>query len=254
MWYQIVVLSILSLTSNAALLPAPIHRIVGGQAIDIEKVPYQVSINYKGGHECGGSILNERFIMSAAHCVVDLPSQFLVRAGSSNSIYGGETASVKAIHVHKHHNETTNDYDFAIFELNNPLTLNPTTIRPVRLPEANADIPTGTNLTVSGWGETRDPSLDEFQLRGVTVPKVDDIECIATHLFLVAVTERMFCAGYREGGKDACQGDSGGPITADNDLLVGVVSFGFGCARPRYPGVYARISSVRQWIRDIANV
>lgn len=67
------------------------------------------------------------------------------------------------------------------------------------------------------------------------------------------ITPRMICAGLKEGGKDSCQGDSGGPLTIQNDdepELIGVVSFGSGCARPNYPGVYARVTSVREWIQE----
>lgn len=90
-------------------------------------------------------------------------------------------------------------------------------------------------------------------LRATTVPKVNEKICADAYSWFGGITERMICAGYTKGGHDACQGDSGGPLRC-GDLLVGVVSWGKGCAEPNYPGVYSRISVVRDWINDITGL
>ena len=87
----------------------------------------------------------------------------------------------------------------------------------------------------------------------VTVPIVDRKICAAAYSFLNDITLRMICAGLDKGGKDACQGDSGGPLTA-NKLLYGIVSWGYGCAKPKYPGVYTNVAELRPWIRNVTGI
>uniref|UniRef100_A0A7G3AZU5 trypsin n=1 Tax=Lutzomyia longipalpis TaxID=7200 RepID=A0A7G3AZU5_LUTLO len=256
MWHHALALAILFLNVNAASLRQPIHKIVGGIAVNIEDFPHQVSIIYNNTHICGGSIISDKFILSAAHCYIYIgpTNNFQVRVGSTNSTAGGTLYTVKDIHAHTSYNETTYDYDFSIFELNDTIALDNVTSRVVRLTEINEYLPNGSNLTISGWGETRNPTESKEHLRAVSVPKMEQLECIASYLFSNIITDRMFCAGYRQGQKDACKADSGGPVLNDNNVQVGVVSWGLDCAQARYPGVYGRISSVRQWIREITNV
>ncbi|PSN36617.1 Trypsin-1, partial [Blattella germanica] len=90
-------------------------------------------------------------------------------------------------------------------------------------------------------------------LRQVTVPIVADSTCNSNYAAYGGITARMICAGSTSGGRDACQGDSGGPLVAGGQL-VGVVSWGVGCARPSYPGVYAKVSNLRSWISQQTGV
>lgn len=115
------------------------------------------------------------------------------------------------------------------------------------------DLDDGDLLRVSGWGVTRVPSDDTNLLRAVSVPKVPLERCNPKFdgIFL-NVTDDMLCAGFLEGGKDACQGDSGGPLVDENNVLVGLVSWGFGCALPEFPGVYARVAAFSDWITSTA--
>ncbi|XP_055700154.1 trypsin-1-like isoform X2 [Phlebotomus papatasi] len=114
-------------------------------------------------------------------------------------------------------------------------------------------VPDGTMLMVSGWGDTQNAHESRNQLRAAKVPKYNDKACNDAYKGFGGITERMMCAGVLEGGKDACQGDSGGPLTWDG-VVVGVVSWGYGCAKPRYPGVYSRVSAVRDWIKESVDV
>lgn len=99
-------------------------------------------------------------------------------------------------------------------------------------------------------GNTHNSSESNEKLRAAVVPAANQNYCNTQ--YNGRITPRMICAGYKEGGKDSCQGDSGGPLTIEVNgevQLVGVVSFGRGCAEPNYPGVYARVTAVRSWIK-----
>uniref|UniRef100_A0A1L8EG63 trypsin n=3 Tax=Haematobia irritans TaxID=7368 RepID=A0A1L8EG63_HAEIR len=238
--------TIFVVVSLSLSLPRPIDRIVGGFEVDIKDVPFQVSL-YGSDHFCGGSLISKRFVLTAAHCTEDkiLPEPlFDIRIGSTYSDRGG--IMVRPIRVLQHplYNRNTIDYDFALVELDDydmsDLSIE---MQYAKLPKQN-DIADGTILTASGWGNTKNPDADKTQLRAVNLPKVNEDVCKVAYPLL---TERMLCAGFAEGGKDSCQGDSGGPL-AHNGTLVGVVSWGSGCALPDYPGVYARVFQILPWI------
>ncbi|XP_075168802.1 trypsin-1-like [Haematobia irritans] len=226
-------------------------RIVGGFETDIKDVPFQVSLQ-NGWHYCGGSLIAKRFVLTAAHCT-DGDSEFYpnfnVRLGSSFSRTGG--LLVKPVRIHQHHkyDGSTVDYDFSILELEDyDETVLPFELTYAKLPSGD-DLADGTLLTVSGWGNTKNPNEDNSVLRAVQVPKVSKDVCEKAYSGFGVITDRMLCAGFPQGGKDSCQGDSGGPMAREG-TLYGVVSWGYGCAEPNYPGVYARVSSVLPWIAE----
>lgn len=177
-----------------------------------------------------------------------------VRSGTANWDQSGLLTRVKMMIVHPNYKGATLDYDFALFELETPIIFNELT-KPVRLVDENYKIYAKTMVTVTGFGETLNASQKDTRLRAVRLPIVAKQRCNRTYTFLGGITDRMICAGYENGGKDSCFGDSGGPLVDPNGLLVGVVSWGFeSCAAPHFPGVYGRVSAVRDWIRTLTNV
>lgn len=246
------------LNENEAFLPRPTltdTRIVGGKAVKIQDVPYQISLLYNNKHTCGGSLLSHNLVITAAHCVHNRDnSKFKIRTGSSYIGEGGTVVRVKKITPHPKYNARNIDYDFALVELDE-YNKKDVIQSYINLPKSNDNIKDGSMLLVSGWGSTQSNNESNKQLRAVSVPKFNQRRCGVSYAAFGGITDRMLCAGYDRGGKDACQGDSGGPLVdPTTKTLVGVVSWGYGCASPRYPGVYSKVSSVRGWIKNIGHV
>lgn len=173
-----------------------------------------------------------------------------VRMGSSEHERGGLLVQVKVIHIHPMYNDDTIDYDYSVLELEADIPFDDT-MQPINLPQFGDALKEGTMLTVSGWGDTHNEAESDRILRQVSVPKVSHADCQNAYAEF-GVTDRMLCAGFKWGDKDSCQGDSGGPLHT-NGTLVGVVSWGMGCALPNYPGVYSRVATVVPWIKSIIN-
>ncbi|CAH2058065.1 unnamed protein product, partial [Iphiclides podalirius] len=222
-------------------------RIVGGVDIDITVAPYQVSLVRRGRHSCGGSIIANDLILTAAHCVSGTSARdYSVRVGSSSSRYGGELIPAGDLMWHPNFTYSKMDSDVALIWLSKPLTFSEK-VAPIDMLEMNEEIQDGDITMVSGWGNIREGGGYPSTLQMVLVPKVSTAMCDEVYAASYTVTQTMLCAGVPEGGKDACQGDSGGPLV-HNGRLAGVVSWGLGCARPNYPGVYAKVSALRNWI------
>ncbi|KAH8378200.1 hypothetical protein KR093_010014 [Drosophila rubida] len=254
-WTTLLLPILLATTGCRAMQPPVLQpqldgRIVGGVEASIEEYPYQISLQ-RTYHMCGGSLIGEGVVLTAAHCV-DSSTAFSakVRIGSTRKESGGVLVPIKRVHRHPKYNPQIIDYDFAVLELQSYNATNVTQAF-VQLPEQNDDIADGTLVTISGWGNTQSAVESDVVLRAVIVPKVNQTLCDVA--YGGGITERMLCAGLSEGGKDACQGDSGGPLVADGTLW-GVVSWGYGCARPEYPGVYSRVASVREWIASVSGI
>ncbi|XP_058058016.1 trypsin-1-like [Anopheles bellator] len=227
--------------------------IVGGFAIDISDAPYQVSLQNRGSHNCGGSFLSSKWVLTAAHCTEGASASSLaVRYASSEHAKGGVLAQVARVVMHPKYDGGTIDHDFSLLELKEEVRFDDRA-QPVDLPEQDEPVEDGTLCKVSGWGNTQNWNESTERLRAATVPTVNQKECEEAYADFGGITDTMLCAGYKKGGKDACQGDSGGPLFSDGKL-VGVVSWGYGCAQAGYPGVYSRVASVRDWIRKTAGV
>ncbi|KAI4459622.1 polyserase-related [Holotrichia oblita] len=230
-------------------------RIVGGQPVAIEEHPYQVSVQLLGGHRCGGSIISDIYIVSAAHCYLIWPDSWhSVRVGATYHNTGGEVIAVNTINNHPRYNPDTYEFDISIISLVSPLTFG-AAVAIVALPTQGQYIPEGAQAIVTGWGAmVENGTAPVVQLQAVSVPVISNERC---HVFYQAVgdniTDSMLCAGYTVGGRDACQGDSGGPLTA-NGQLIGIVSWGEGCARANFPGVYASVPYLRYFITQITGI
>uniref|UniRef100_U5EGR6 trypsin n=1 Tax=Corethrella appendiculata TaxID=1370023 RepID=U5EGR6_9DIPT len=246
---RIILTTIFAIALSGATLGRPQfykdNRIVGGFPVDIKEAPYQVSLQFSS-HFCGGSVISSRFILTAGHCVFESANEFSVRVGATDRQNDGELFEIQNVIRHPKYNGQTIDYDFAIIELETEIQFDETK-QPIELPEQDEEVVDGTLCKVSGWGDTKNGMESDIVLRAAMVPSVNQDKC--NHAYDDEITDRMICAGYTEGGKDACQGDSGGPLVAENKL-IGVVSWGKGCAEPNYFGVYSRVASVVDWIKE----
>ncbi|XP_031633859.1 trypsin-4-like [Contarinia nasturtii] len=236
-------------------------RIVGGFLIDIKQVPWQAAFETRDSHHiCGACIISDRWLLTAAHCLAEsmVPLESLIiRTDSSVSGEGGTIHNIKRIIPHENYNPQTIEYDFALIELTDSIEFNNKLAKPIALPNAYEILRDDTMCLVSGWGLTLKETESSKYLRGVEVPIVNQEKC--RKLYRGFITSSMICAGYDEGMKDACTGDSGGPLAAIDEtdgsaVLIGVVSWGSGCAQPNYPGVYGRVETIRDWIHEMTGL
>ncbi|KAJ1528989.1 hypothetical protein ONE63_007356 [Megalurothrips usitatus] len=224
-------------------------RIVGGEVTTIDKLPYQVALEFWGAQGCGGAILTSTHVLTAAHCTDgESASSMTIRAGSSVRGVGGTVRRVVDVLQHPEYNAKSTDYDLSVLVLEADLPSNDRGIAAITL-VVDAP-PEGALGTVSGWGDQTEGGNGSSQLRFVQVPKVSEADCKEA-LGDSAITDRMTCYGAPEGGKDSCQGDSGGPL-AVGGALAGIVSWGVGCGDAGYPGVYADLINpeLRSFIED----
>jgi trypsin len=226
------------------------RRIVGGEPTDIKEHPWQVALQFRGNFFCGGSIIAQKWILTAAHCfqLSSANDDWRAKAGATNYETSGSWAQVERVVVHPgYKGSPTFENDLALIKLKLPPAG-----RVIPLASASMTIPLNQPLEVTGWGLTSESaSSGSDVLRKAAVPYVSSTVCNAPDSYNGRIKDGMMCAGAREGGIDACQGDSGGPLvwrTADSPVLVGVVSFGEGCARKLKYGIYTRVSAYRDWI------
>ncbi|XP_025953084.2 suppressor of tumorigenicity 14 protein isoform X2 [Dromaius novaehollandiae] len=238
-------------------------RIVGGQDSDVGEWPWQVSLHVKGqGHVCGASLISERWLVTAAHCFgylqgidysdAKLWTAYLGLTDQSNRNGANvQTRTIKRIISHPNFNDYTFDYDIAVMELQEPVTFS-SVVQPVCLPDSTHNFPVGKDLWVTGWGATSEGGSGATILQKAEIRLINQTVC--NELLSGQVTSRMMCVGILTGGVDACQGDSGGPLVSveanSRIFLAGVVSWGDGCAQRQKPGVYTRVTKLRQWLKE----
>ena len=236
--------------------------IVGGSNANISDYPYQVSVQTTSGfHFCGGSVLNENFILSANHCFVGTnPSSIRVMAGASNlsQSSSGQIRTVVEIIRYPGYTSTVNGKDVCLLRLGSPLDLsdpNVSAIGIVTQADAAAGLDdVGVLSTITGWGTLSSGGSSPDRLQVAQVPIISNAQAQADYP-QYTITADQLGAAYPQGGIDACQGDSGGPLVVPDGQggfkQAGITSWGIGCADAGNPGMYARVSEFDTWI--IAN-
>jgi len=234
-------------------------RIVGGVSTEVNEYPWMVALAGSSSSSsafCGGSIIHEQYVLTAAHCVAIMDGSEVVVVGehqwsSSGESTVRETFTISEIISHENYSPNTMQNDVALLRLSRPITFS-SKVAPVCPPEAN-NLYSNINAVVTGWGTTASGGSLSDTLLEVTVPTMVNSKCQTNYAQYgsATITDDMICAGLDEGGKDSCQGDSGGPMIAKDSSFyrqIGVVSWGYGCAYAGLPGVYARVTSQLSWI------
>ncbi|XP_014217157.1 serine protease nudel-like [Copidosoma floridanum] len=244
-------------SSELASSGDPMLGIVGGRTSPLRSWPFVVYMTRNGKFICGGTVLTQSWVLTAAHCMVGyIYYYYEIEVGVPRRFSFPATLQIRrpiCIKIHPQYNADLIKNDIALLQLNEPLNYN-SWVRPILLPKSDVGQFKGqpapeTICTAVGWGATWEGGPDPDELQEVDVP-------IAKCTRKEDKISSKICAGYVEGGKDACQGDSGGPlfcrVSESNDTwyIAGIVSYGIGCARPKELGVYTKVSYYVKWIND----
>ncbi|KAI6054263.1 serine protease 27 [Marmota monax] len=247
--------------------PRMLNRMVGGQDAMDGEWPWQVSIQRNGSHFCGGSLITERWVLTAAHCFSNTSETSLYRVllGARQLLQPGPRAMyahVRRVESNPLYQGMASSADVALVELEAPVAFT-NYILPVCVPDPSVVFEKDMNCWVTGWGSPseQDRLPNPRILQKLAVPIIDTPKCNLLYSKDAesgfqprTIQDDMLCAGFAEGKKDACKGDSGGPLVCLVDqswVQAGVISWGEGCARRNRPGVYIRVTSHHNWIQGI---
>nr|XP_020041048.1 serine protease 55 [Castor canadensis] len=235
-------------------------RVIGGLEAEVGEFPWQVSIQAKNEHFCGGSILSTWWILTAAHCLSSEevnPTELSVIVGT-NDLTSSSMAikKVTSIVLHKAFNRVNMDNDIALLLVASPIQFNGLT-RPICFPPQTSPS-TWHECWVAGWGQTNsaDKNSGKTDLMKVPMAITDWNKCAKVFSKL---TKNMLCAGFENKSYDACQGDSGGPLVCTTEpgnrwYQVGIISWGRSCGQKNTPGIYTLLSNYKVWIQNVTQM
>ncbi|KAL4717194.1 hypothetical protein ACJJTC_017081 [Scirpophaga incertulas] len=260
---------------------------IGGQDALAGEFPHMAGVGWKAVigtwiFKCGASLISRNFVLTAAHCTkvsdrdpsVAEVTPKIVRLGDRNIIdifdndsgFAPTDVNIKRIIQHPEYNPPKKYFDIALFELENDVVFS-MFIQPACLYTGPQNVLVGQNASLTGWGvietvnRTTSPVLQVAYVTVLDSQQCDNLLRPSCNRHWCGITEHQLCAGVLSGGVDACQGDSGGPLQMRIPLpnntkglmyhLIGVTSFGIGCALPNFPGIYTRVYNFIDWIENI---
>ncbi|KAM8764537.1 serine protease 55 [Rhynchonycteris naso] len=235
-------------------------RIIEGTEAEVGEFPWLVSVQAGNEHFCGGAIINEWWILTAAHCLTaeELHPKDLSVVLGANDLHSPslEIKGVTTIVLHKNYTRLTMDNDVALLLLSSYITFS-SLKKPICLPQKPSPT-TWHECWVAGWGQTKtdDKTSMNSDLMKVPMIIIDWEKCL---LEFPKLTENMLCAGYENKSYDACQGDSGGPLvcTTESDkkwYQVGIISWGRSCGQKYTPGIYTMVEKYSPWIKNVTEL
>ncbi|XP_011306722.1 venom protease-like [Fopius arisanus] len=250
-----------------------VPKVVGGVPAKLGAWPWMAALGYRSKTSsnkprwlCAGSLVSSRHVITAAHCVHRLNDLYLVRLGDldlDDSVPDGANPidiPIEQVHEHPQYSDVQYTNDVAVLKLAWDVEFSDL-IRPICLPLTeeiyNTDF-TNALPFIAGWGSVyfRGPSASHLQQLQMPVVDTETCKTAFTRFKSTVIDERVLCAGYRRGGKDACKGDSGGPLMHPRHkvfYIIGIVSFGYRCAEPEIPGVYTRVTQFLDFIKSHLN-
>lgn len=226
----------------------PTSRIVGGSPVKDLKYPFIGSLQKKGIHICGGTLISRFWVLSAAHCFQYhswRPTHVVFKQADLSGVKMNQRIRIRRRYVYKFKPSEGNSNDMVLLRLWRPQN----GVKPILLNDGVRFEKPGNKAIVAGWGVHYEVAWQpSVQMYEVEVPIVSWENCTRAYSDFDSVPRSALCAGYDDGGKDACQGDSGGPLfvydaETKNYVQLGIVSWGLGCARPMRYGVYQSVSS-----------
>ncbi|XP_049905346.1 mast cell protease 4-like [Epinephelus moara] len=225
--------------------------IVGGKVSKPHSRPYMVSLQFRGHHSCGGILIREDFVLTAAHCKNTVQAMTVVLGAHDISKKEKSQQWIQVAKYHQHPKYTGKyDYDIMLLELQKKAKLD-RYVKVIQLPKKDGKIPANINCTVAGWGQTGAKKPPSKVLKETTEKMQFSFECKSKWQQYFNV-DHMICTKFRNKTGGVCQGDSGGPLLC-NKKPVGITAFTLkdDCNNPKYPHVFTKVNFFVPWIKKV---